>query len=168
MVRTGALLASVPWPPTSRSFGCPAPFAPWQTWHFCSYTVAPVAGVPLPGGNPTPSGPTLMSQPAICAGVASRPRFGLSIPLGVMPAPAQPPTTRASATQTRSRVDMLHLAVRRHAPGLDAVEVEDRVVAMRGDELVALRLHGPRIVGGARFQHARTSVPFPRHPEARE
>src|SRR5438034_66586 len=82
----------------------------------CSYTAAPVAGVPLPGGNPTPSGPTLMSQPAICTGVASRPRFGLSIALGFTPALAQAPTTSASATQARSRVDMLHLAVRRHAP----------------------------------------------------
>src|SRR6059036_2698824 len=36
MVRTGVLLASVPCPPTSRSFGWPAPFAPWQAWHFRS------------------------------------------------------------------------------------------------------------------------------------
>src|SRR2546426_6669698 len=106
-----------------------------------------------------------MSHPAICAGVASWPRFGVST---MRLAPAQPPTTSASATQTRSRVDMLHLAVGRHAPGLDAVEVEDRVVAMIGDERIALRLHGPRIVGGARFQHARAPVPLPRHTEARE
>src|SRR4030095_4994018 len=127
--------ATLPCPPRRRSFGWPAPFSPWQAWHFCSYTSAPVAGVPLPGGNPTPWGPTLISQPAICAGVASRPRLGLSIALGVTLALAQPPTTSASATQTRSRIDMLHLAVRRHAPSLDAVVMEDGVVAVLGNEL---------------------------------
>src|SRR5215467_1155476 len=168
MVFTGVLLASVPRPPTSRSFGCPAPRAPWQAWHFCSYTRAPAAAVPLPGGKPAPSGPTLMSQPAICAGVASRPRFGPSIVVVVTPRPAQPPTTSASARATRSRVDMLHLAVRRHAPGLDAVEVKGPVVAVLGDELLALRLHATRVVGGARLEYGRAAVPPPRKPEARE
>src|SRR5262245_19318235 len=168
MVFTGVLLASVPWPPTSRSFGCPAPLAPWQAWHFCSYTSAPAAAVPLPGGRPAPSGPTLMSQPATCAGVASRPRFGPSGVAAVTPAPAQPPTISASATRARSRVDMLHLAARRHAPGLDAVEVEDRVVAVLGDELLAFRLHGAGVVSGARLEHGRRAVPPPGQPEARE
>src|SRR5262245_44778281 len=168
MVFTGVLLASVPWPPTSRSFGCPAPLAPWQAWHFCSYTSAPAAAVPLPGGRPAPSGPTLMSQPATCAGVASRPRFGPSGVSAVTPAPAQPPTISASATRARSRVDMLHIAARRHAPGLDPVEVEDRVVAVLGDELLALRLHGAGVVGSARLAHGRRPVPSPRQPEARQ
>src|SRR5262249_26109726 len=148
--------------PPSRSLGCPAPLAPWQAWLSCSYTGAPAAGVPLPGGRPTPSGPMLMSQPATCAGVASRPRFGPSSAAEVAPAPAQPPRTSASITPARSRVDMLHLAVGRHAPGLDAAEVEDRVVAVLGDEPLALRLHGARIVGGARLEHRRRAVPSPR------
>src|SRR5919108_2165612 len=98
---------------------------------------APFSAVPLPGGRPTPSGPTLMSHPAISADVATRPRFGVSTRV----AGAQPTTITASAAHATSRVDMLHLAVRRHAPGLDDVAVEDRVVAVLGDELTALGLH---------------------------
>src|SRR6185369_9265984 len=149
MVRTGALLASVPWPPTSRSFGCPAPFTPWQAWHFCTYTTAPAAGVPPPGGKPAPSGPTLTSQPAIWASVAARPRLGLSIAPELICVPAQPPRASTSATPTRSRVHMLHLSAGGHAPGLDAVEVEGGVVSVLGDEPVALGLDGAGVVGGA-------------------
>src|SRR4030095_8232213 len=110
-----------------RSLGWPAPCSPWQACHFCSYTSAPVAGVPLPGGNPTPSGPTLISQPAICAGLASRPRLGPSIERGDAAPLAQPPRASTSAAHASSRVHMLHLAIGRHAPGLDGVEVEDGV-----------------------------------------
>src|SRR4030095_11474336 len=98
-----------------------------------------------------PSGATLMSQPAICAGVASLPRFGPSVALGLMAVLAQPAKTSTNARQTRSRVDMLHLTVRRHPPGLDGVEMEDGVVPMLGDELPALGLHGPRLIGRAGF-----------------
>src|SRR4029453_1002694 len=124
--------------------------------------MAPTAAVPLPEGNPMPSGPTLISQPAICAGVASLPRFGPSVALGFVAILAQPPTTSTSARQTRSRVDMLHLAARRHLPGLDGVEVEDGVVPVLGDELPALGLHGPRLVGRARFEEGRGAAPPPR------
>src|SRR5438874_5115181 len=164
MVRTGVLLASVPWPPTSRSFGWPAPFAPWQAWHFCSYTGAPFRAVPPPGGSPTPSGPTLMSQPAISAAVADRPRFGVSMWL----AAPHPAVTNASAAHASSRVDMLHLAARGHAPGLDRVAVKDRTVAVLGDELLALGLDVARIVRGARLQHGGAAVPAPWQSKARE
>src|SRR4029453_7739581 len=110
--------------------------------------MAPPAAVPLPEGNPTPSGPTLMSQPAICAGVASLPRFGVSSARAAgPPTPAQPAKTRAATAVARSRVDMLHLAVRRHAPGLNGVEVEDRVVTVLRDEGRPLGLHRPGVVG---------------------
>src|SRR5690242_576355 len=148
MVRTGVPLASVPWPPTRRSFGWPAPLAPWHAWHFCSNTAAPVTAVPRPGGSPTPSGPTLISQPAICSGFASTPRFGVTgaglaslATLAVGPAAivVQALNMSASATpHSRSRVDMLDLAVGRDAPRLNPVEVEDRVRAVLRDERRAL------------------------------
>src|SRR2546428_6736320 len=127
-------------------------------------TAAQIAAVPLPGGSPTRSGPTLMAQPAIWAAVAGRPRFGVSTTV----ARAHPAATTAITAHARSRVDMLHLAVGGHAPGLDRVAVEDGVVAVVGDEPVAFGLHGPRVVGGARLQHARAAVPAPGQPEARE
>src|SRR6266571_4366480 len=95
-----------------------------------------------------------MSQPAIWAAVAGRPRFGVSTTV----ARAHPAATTAITAHARSRVDMLHLAVGGHAPGLDRVAVEDGVVAVVGDEPVAFGLHGPRVVGGARLQHARAAV----------
>src|SRR6185295_9292435 len=99
--------------------------------------MAPFAAVALPGGSPTPSGPTLMSHPAIWAAVAGRPRFGVSTTV----ARAQPAATTAITATARSRVDMLHLAAGRHAPGLDRVVVEDGVAAVLGDEFIALGLH---------------------------
>src|SRR5438445_97581 len=111
-----------------------------------------------------PSGPTLMSQPEISAAVAGRPRFGVS----TVVAAAQPTATNAIAPHTRSRIDMLHLAAGRHAPGLDRVAVEDGVVAVLRDELLALGLPGTGVVGGARLQHGGAAVPSPGHAKACE
>src|SRR5262249_2080573 len=104
----------------------------------------------------------LMSHPAIWAGVAVRPRFGVSVTV----APAQPMSASATAAHARSRVDMLHLPVRLYGPRLDRVVMEDGVVAVVGDELVALGLDGARVVGRARFQDRRASTPLPGHAEA--
>src|SRR5882724_9533536 len=100
-----------------------------------------------------PSGPTLMSQPEISAGVAGRPRFGVWAAV----AAAQPTATNAIAPHASSRIDMLHLAARRHAPGLDRVAVEDGVVAVLRDELLALGLPGAGVVGGARLQDRKST-----------
>src|SRR2546422_6341913 len=80
-----------------------------------------------------------MSQPAIWAAVAGRPRFGVSTTV----ARAHPAATTAITAHARSRVDMLHLAVGGHAPGLDRVAVEDGVVARSEEHTSELqsRLH---------------------------
>src|SRR5207249_9342084 len=79
----------------------------------------------------------LMSHPAISACVAARPRFGVS--RGAVP--AQPPKTMTHvATASASRVDILDLASRLDAPGLDRMVVVDDVGALLGDQLVARRL----------------------------
>src|SRR5262249_37128067 len=123
----------------------------------------PFTAVPPPGGNPTPSGPMLMSHPAISVGVAARPRLGVSTW-----ALAQPAKTIAMTARASSRVDMLDLAVGGHAPRLDRVAVEDRVASVLGDELVPLRLHVAGIVDGTRLEHRRGAIPLPSQAETRE
>src|SRR3989442_13690794 len=105
-----------------------------------------------------------MSHPAICAAVTGWPRFGVS----TVVAPAQPPTTSDTSTHARSRVDMLHLAVRLDGPGVDRVVVEDGVGTVLGDEAVALRLDRARVVRRAGLQHGRAAVPLPGHAEERD
>src|SRR5438094_10180665 len=109
----------------------------------------------------------LMSQPAICAGVAVWPRFGLSVTGALVTvALAQPTSASATAAHARSRVDMLHLPVRLDGPRLDRVVMEDGIVPVLGDELVALGLYGAGAVGRARFHDHRAPTPLPRHAEA--
>src|SRR5205085_7750789 len=125
---------------------------------------APFSALPPPGGKPVPSGPTLMSHPAISAAVAGRPRFGVSTRAGA----AQPATTSTSAAHARSRVDMLHLAAGGDAPGLDRVAVKDRVGAVLGDESLAFGLHVARVIDRPRLEHGRGAVPAPWQAKARE
>src|ERR1700674_1913660 len=76
---------------------------------------APSGGVPLPGGRPEPSGSTLMSQPAMSAGLIGFPRFG---------AWAKTFAPRISAITTVSlRVYMLHLPAALDRPTGDGVVV---------------------------------------------
>ena len=60
--------------------------------------------------------------------------------------PAPPAMRIAAASQASLRMDVCDLAVRLHAPGLDAVEVEGGVVPVVRDEARALGLHGARVV----------------------
>src|SRR5918996_5487768 len=165
MVRTGLVLVSVPWPPTIWSFGFPVPFSPWHDWHFWVYTTAPWSGVPLPGGSPVPSGGMLMSHPAISAGVAGRPRLGVSwATLDVYAARARITIT----TAVTLRIDIFPLAGGLYLPRLDGIVVKDGVGAMRADQGVARRLDGTAVVGGAALQHGRGTVPLPGDAEARQ
>src|SRR5262250_343830 len=124
----------------------------------------PATAVPEPGGSPVPSGGMLMSHPAMSAGVTIRPRSGVSR----CAAGAQPASSTMETTASALGEDMLHLAVRRDAPGHDAVVVEDDVAAVVGEDLVASRLHRAGIVRRARLQDRRLSVPSPRVPKPRE
>src|SRR5262245_41663452 len=100
----------------------------------------------------------LMSHAATSAVVAGRPRFGVSRAAG----PAQPPNAMMQlATASVSRVDILDLAIRLHAPGLDRVVVIDRVRAVPRDELAARRLHDAGVVGRATLEHRGRAVPLP-------
>src|SRR5437879_12732359 len=109
----------------------------------------------------------LMSQPAICAGVAVWPRFGVSVTGALVTvALAQPTSASATAAHARSRVDMLHLPVRLDGPRLDRAVMEDGIVPLLADELVAFGLYGAGPVGRARFHDRRAPPPLPRRADA--
>src|SRR5690242_18824134 len=79
---------------------------------------APCAGVPLPGGNPVPSGMMLMSHGAMSFGSIGLPRLGISAAIA---APAIPAPSAMPGTQLR--IDMSDLALRIHRPAGDRVEM---------------------------------------------
>src|SRR5438132_11374711 len=107
----------------------------------------------------------LISHPATSAGVAGRPRLGVSwAPLPMYPATA----TSTITTAVKLRVDIFHLAVGFYLPRLDGIVVVEDVAAMRGHQGVARRLDRTRVVGGAALQHSGGAVPLPCAAEARQ
>src|SRR5215813_4171863 len=125
---------------------------------------APCAAVPLPGGRPAPSGGMLTSHAATSAGVAVRPRPGVSVTTAGLAQPARVATQMPTAT--RLRVDIFHLAAPRHAPGLDGVVVEDDVAAMLGHQLFPRGLYLTGAVRRTTLQDGRSALPFPGDAEA--
>src|SRR5437016_11355786 len=121
---------------------------------------APCAGVPLPGGKPSPLGETLMSQAAISAGVMGLPSSG--------PVAKAPVAATAAMAATSSRVHMLYLAVAIDSPARRPVVVlaDERrdgpnvlALAALGHDLRARRLHISRLVPRAALQDCGTAVP---------
>src|SRR5712671_7389960 len=135
---------SEPWPPTRRSFGVPAPFSPWQAWHFATNTASPCLMVPLPGGSPPPSGPILMSQEARSSGKIGLPRLGLC---WANTGDASAKRAAGAAAAKNLRIDIFHLAIARDGPGLDHVVVVVAAVAAQRNELLAARLDVSGLVG---------------------
>src|SRR6266446_1598647 len=135
---------SEPWPPTRRSFGVPAPFSPWQAWHFAPNTASPCLTVPLPGGSPAPSGPMLMSQEARSSAEIGLPRLGLC---WANAGDASAKSAAGAAALKNLRIDIFHLAIAGHGPGLDHVVVVGAAVAAQRDELLAARLDVSGLVG---------------------
>src|SRR2546426_9876231 len=88
MVLTGLAVVSVPWPPTSLSFGPSVPVGPWHIAHLAAKTWAPCFTVPCPEGRPSPVGDTSMFQARISSSVAVR------------PSPYPPPSSADPAVQT--------------------------------------------------------------------
>src|SRR5262245_13286800 len=150
MVRIGAASRIVPCPPTSLSFGVPAPSTPWHAKHFASYTTLPVAAVPEPAGSVAPSGPTLSSQAATCSAVAGTPRFGP----GCAPAnTSHAPPNATVVTRLSLRIDVAHFAGRRDVPALNGVVVVAELRAARCHQRGARRLHEAGLVDGSALQH---------------
>src|ERR1700722_2023986 len=97
----------------------PLPLSPWHAAHFSAKMAAPCADVPLPFGNPVPSGRMLMSQLAIAASSSGLPRCGVSAFDGL----AVVASKNAAARRMGLGVDMLDLAARCNAPAGDRVVV---------------------------------------------
>src|SRR5580700_8309224 len=155
----------------SAAFDPPWPSLPWQGSHFCAKIAAPWAGVPLPGGNPLPSGPTLMSQSARSASLTGLPSPGRSAAV----AAADKPSTSASEMARRLPVDMLGLPIAVDGPAGDDVHVPHREGGHRnvdlrsatlGEHLLARGLNIAGLVPGAALQHDRLAVPAPGQAEA--
>src|SRR5467141_2834903 len=135
-------------PPTTAAFAAPLPFSPWHAAHFCAYTGAPCAGVPLPGGKPVPSGRMLMSQAAMSAVSMGLPRLG--------PAARQPKlTAKINRAPVNLCVDMAYRPRAVDRPAGHAVVVlarecrhrrNFRSLAAHRNDLGARRLHVARVI----------------------
>src|SRR5712691_511750 len=157
-------------PPTTAAFAAPLPFSPWHAAHFCAYTGAPCAGVPLPGGKPVPSGRMLMSQAAISAVSMDLPRSG--------PAARQPKlTAKINTAPVNLCVDMAYRPRAADRPAGHAVVVlaregrhrrDFRSLAAYGDDLRAGRLHVARLVPCPALQYGGAAIPVPRNAEPGE
>src|SRR5262245_39909724 len=134
---------------------------------------APIAAVPLPAGKPAPSGPMLMSQPAMSCAVTGIPRFGpscasanVSVVSAPTPAANASPFVAIALAAINLYVDIADLPRSRDVPALDRVVVIAVVRAARADQCRAGGLNRTGVVDRAAHQHARAAVPAPRHPEA--
>src|SRR6516225_6661921 len=113
----------------------PRPAGPWQAMHpFCSKTCAPSLAVPRPGGSSSPVGPIEISMRRISSAV------------GVRPTPYVGDCANAGLPRSSRIVTSLSEPIG-HAPVL-------------GD-LLSQRLHLPDLVGGARKNLGRVSIPSP-------
>src|SRR4051812_35443781 len=79
---------------------------------------APCAAVPLPGGNPVPSGMAVILQAAISASVIGLPSLGDSAATAT-----EPSVTARETASSGLRVNMLDLPVAADAPAREAVVV---------------------------------------------
>src|SRR6266404_7150975 len=139
----------------------PKPASPWQAMHpFCSKTCSPCLAVPRPGGSSSPVGPIEISMRRISSAVGVRPTpyvgdcanaglprssrivTSLSEPIGHAPVLGDLPRHNAVVEPGHSVISL-----RRHVPPL-------------GD-LLSQRLHLPDLVGGARKNLGRVSIPIP-------
>src|SRR3984893_16614262 len=139
----------------------PRPAGPWQAMHpFCSKTCAPSLAVPRPGGSSSPVAPIEISMRRISSAV------------GVRPTPyvgdcANAGLPRSSRTVTSLSEPIGHAPVLGDLPGHNAVvEPGHSVISLHrhvpplGD-LLSQRLHLPDLVGGARKNLGRVSIPSP-------
>src|SRR6516162_3546627 len=144
----------------------PRPAGPWQAMHpFCSKTCAPSLAVPRPGGSSSPVGPIEISMRRISSAV------------GVRPTPYVGDCANAGLPSSSSRIvtslsePIGHAPVLGDLPGHNAVvEPGHSVISLHrhvpplGD-LLSQRLHLPDLVGGARKNLGRVSIPSPRIAE---
>src|SRR4051812_17927666 len=101
-----------------------------------------------------------MSQPAISAGVATRPRLGPSA-CGACACAAVAGRASIAASVTALRIDIADLARSGDAPALDGAHVIGLRVVIARFPCGAGRLYFAGLVGGAALQEGGPAVPAP-------
>src|SRR5260370_24385902 len=106
-----------------------------------------------------------MFQPAISAGVATRP-----MPQGTCACAdvAHASANTANAAMQSSRVGIGHLAVSRDAPGPDRAVMVSVIVAANREQLGQRRLDITGLIGGAALHDGSPALPMPGKPPARQ
>src|SRR3981081_3513735 len=100
-----------------------------------------------------------MFQPAISAGVATRPMpYGLCASAGV----ARSSIATANAAHSSLRVGIGHLAVSGDTPGPDRVVMVELIVPAAREHFSQRRLNVAGLVDGAALDYRRPAVPMPR------
>src|SRR6476469_3375230 len=144
----------------------PRPAGPWQARHpFCSKTCAPSLAVPRPGGSSSPVGPIEISIRRISSAVGVRPTpyVGDCANAGL----PRSPTLVSSRVATSLSEPIGHAPVLGDLPGHNAVvEPGHSVISLHRHvpplgALLSQRLHLPDLVGGARKNLGRVSIPSP-------
>src|SRR5213080_876230 len=127
MVLTGLAVVSVPWPPTSLSFGPSVPVGPWHIAHLAANTWAPCFTVPCPEGRPSPVGDTSMFQARISSSVAVRPSpYPPSLADPAVPTyHARPMASVPMPISSDLRIDVSYPSIAFHPPALNGVVVKD-------------------------------------------
>src|ERR1700752_2846001 len=161
------------WPCFDCNWGAspPRPGGPWQAMHpFCSKTCAPSLAVPRPGGSSSPAAPIEISMRRISSAVGVRPTpyVGDCANAGLPTSTTVVSTTVVSSRIVTSLSEAIgHAPVLGDLPGHDAVvEPGHSVISLHrhvpplGD-LLPQRLHLPDLVGGARKNLGRASIPSP-------
>src|SRR4029077_20649624 len=151
----------------------PLAASPWQAEHFSAKTLAPCAGVPLPGGRLVPSGRTAISHCLMSLSVSGLPRPA-SCAAAALAVSAK---ARADAARILG-IDMFDRSRAVDRPAGDAVVVligesergrnRSTRFAAHGHKIRAQRLHVAAVVIGATLQDCRLAIPAPRHDKPRE
>src|SRR5262249_42460464 len=105
----------------------------------------------------------LMSQAARSYSEIGLPRLGLC---WANAGDANANRAAGAAAAKNLRIDIFHLAIAGHGPGLDHVVVVVAAVAAQRDELLAARLNVSGLIGRTALQDCGPAVPLPRHAEA--
>src|SRR6185369_6202539 len=152
-------------PARSLYFGS-SPLSPWHEAHRSAKMGLPSAAVPLPGGNPLPSGGMVRSQSLTSSAVGARPTPYVGIWAATGEAPAAARSIPSAVTSRSLYVDIVDAAIGRHLPALDGIVVVDRVQAADLGQFGERRLEIAGFIDAPRLENDRAPIPAPVESEA--
>src|SRR5215471_14204148 len=113
--------------PTRRRYFGSSPFSPWHGEHFSSKIGWPSAAVPLPGGNPRPSGGMVRFHSLTSSAVGARPTPYVGIWAATGSTQVVARSVPSAVISPSLYMDIVDAAIGLHLPALDRVVVVDRV-----------------------------------------